>query len=182
MPHQRPQSNEYLPHHERYISLVIAPVLTALREQRRTIPQALRGLSDSDAGYRYAPHKWSIREVVGHTSDAERIFQFRALVFARGDSPTLPRYDPDSYVEHSGFEQRTLQSLIDEFLAIRESTLCLFEHLGPEAWDRRGVVSGGSVSVRGLAYIAAGHAQQHLNVLYERYGIGERVSATISVA
>ena len=181
MSHQRPQPTEYLPHHERYISLVIAPVLTALRDQCRTIPQALTGISEADAGYRYAPGKWSIRQVVGHISDAERIFQFRALVFARGDAATLPRYDPDSYVEHSGFEHRTMQSLIDELLAVRESTQYLFETLEPEAWDRNGTVSGGFISVRALAYIAAGHAQQHLNVLYERYGIGER-SAAVSVA
>ena len=182
MPHQRPQSNEYQPHHMQYISLVTAPVLATLREQRLTIPQSLRDISEADAGYRYASGKWSIREVVGHISDAERIYQFRTLVFARADPAALTRYEPDEYVEHSGFERRTMQSLIEELLAVRESTLQLFGNLDPEAWDRRGTISGGFVSVRAMAYIAAGHAQRHMNVLYERYGIGKTASEAVSVA
>jgi hypothetical protein len=182
MPHRQPHSTEYMPHHTQYVSLVAAPVLDVLRDQRLTIPLALLNISEKDAGYRYAQDKWSIREVVGHISDAERIFQFRALVFARGDAPSLPRYAPDEYVANSGFDGRTMQSLIDEFLAVRESTLHLFETLEPHAWDRSGTISGGVVSVRAMAYIAAGHAQRHLNVLYERYGIAETASDIVSVA
>ena len=179
MPHQRPQPNEYCPHHERYLSLVTAPVLTVLREQQHTLPSMLRGVSEEDGGYRYAAGKWSIREVVGHISDAERIFQYRALVFARNDRVALPRYDPDGYVELAGFDHRTIDSLVDEFLAVRASTLHFFENLAPEAWSRSGTISGGFVSVRGMAFIAAGHAQQHLNVLRDRYGVYEPV---VSVA
>jgi hypothetical protein len=181
MPHRLPQPNEYSPHHERYISLVTAPVLTALRDQERTLPQFLRGISDTDAGYRYASGKWSIREVVGHIFDAERIYQYRALSFARGEAGVLPGYDPDEYVVNSGFDHRTMHSLIDEFLAVRESTLRLFTSLDPSTWDRRGMVSGGFVSVRALAYIAGGHAQRHLNVLAERYGVAKPMSEAVSV-
>ena len=143
MPHQRPQPHEYLPHHLQYLSLVSGPVLDVLSEQRTAIPRALADISEEAAGYRYAPDKWTIREVVGHISDAERIFQFRALVFARGDAPALPRYAPDEYVAHSGFDRRTMASLVDEFLAVRESTLYLFRTLDPEAWNRSGTISGG---------------------------------------
>ena len=182
MPQQRPQPNEYCPHHARYLSLVSAPVLDTLREQRGVFAELPRAIAEEDAGYRYETGKWSIREVVGHMSDAERIFQFRALAFARGDTAPLSRYDPDSYVELSGFDHRNLQSIVDELLAVRESTLSFFENLDASAWDRRGTVSGGFVSVRALGYIAAGHAQQHLNVLHERYGVGELASAAVSVA
>jgi hypothetical protein len=182
MPHQRPQSNEYSPHHERYLSLVSAPVLGTLRDQRNIFAELPRVIAESDAGYRYENGKWSIREVVGHISDAERIFQFRALAFARGDTAPLSQYDPDGYVERSGFDHRTLRSIVDELLAVRESTLSFFENLDAAAWNRKGTVSGGFVSVRALGFIAAGHAQQHLNVLYERYGVGDPSSAAVSVA
>ena len=180
MPHRRPQPDEYLPHQNQYISLVTAPVLDVLREQRRTLPQSLRSVAEADADYRYASGKWSIREVVGHISDAERVYQYRALSIARGAADALPRYDPDGWVEHAGFAGRTMQSLIDEFLAVRESTLSLLEHLEPEAWDRRGTFSGGSVSVRAQAFIAAGHAQRHLDVLHERYGIVRLASEAVA--
>lgn len=182
MSDQRPLSNEYSPHHDRYISLVSGPVLTVLRDQRRTVPESVGDISEEDAGYRYASGKWSIREVVGHMSDAERIFQFRALVFARGDDAALPRYDPDDYVVHAGFDRRTMRSLIDEFLAVRESTLRFFESIEPQAWDRKGTVSGGFVSVRALAFIAAGHAQRHINVLHDQYGIGQPASEAVLLA
>jgi DinB family protein len=182
MPHQRPRPDEYSPHYERYISLISGPVLSVLDEQRRTLPELLRGLSEEDAGYRYADGKWSIREVVGHISDAERIYQFRALVFARGDATALSRYDPDGYVEHAGFEERTLSSIIDEFLVVRAGTLNFFHNLATPAWSRDGTVSGGRISVRALAWIAAGHLQQHVNVLTERYGVREPASATVAVA
>ena len=177
MPQQRPQPNEYAPHHERYVSLISGPVLTALDEQRRTVTDMLRGIAESDAGYRYAPGKWTIREVVGHISDAERIFQFRALAFARGDTAALSRYDPDAYVAHSGFDDRSMQSLIEELFIVRAATINFFENLAAPAWSRGGTVSGAFISVRGLAYIAAGHAQQHLNVLRDRYGVRESSAA-----
>jgi DinB superfamily len=181
MPQQQLQPDEYLPHHVQYVSLVPAPILDVLRDQRITIPHALRGISEAQADHRYAPDKWNIRQCVGHMSDAERIFQFRALVFARENAASVPRYSPDEYVERSGFEHRTMQSLIEEFVAVRESTLHLFRTLQPDAWNRTGTISGGIVSVRAMAYIAAGHAQRHLNVLYERYGLSEPGEA-VSVA
>ena len=155
-------------------------MLDVLREQRRTLSQSLRSVAEADADYRYASDKWSIREVVGHISDAERVYQYRTVAIARGVVDALPRYDPDAWVEHSGFGRRAMQSLIEEFLAVRESTLCLLEHLEPEAWDRRGTFSGGSVSVRAQAFIAAGHAQRHLDVLRERYGIARFASETVA--
>jgi hypothetical protein len=163
--------DEYAPHHRRYIDLVSGPVLEVLRAQRAVISRLPDVVSEERAGYRYAEGKWSIREVVGHLSDAERVYGYRALALARGDANPLPKYDPDGYVAAADFDARTVASLADEFLALRESTLRFFDNLPAVAWSRRGTMGGSPLSVRALAFIAAGHVEQHLNVLRERYGV-----------
>jgi len=171
MPDLRPQTNEYAPHHEKYISLVASPVLPVLREQRDSVPAALLMIPEERGGYRYEPEKWSVREVIGHLSDAERIYQYRATSIARGETGPLGTYDPDSYVAAAGFDARTIASLVDEFVAVRNATLALFGNLPHEAWPRAAQFSEASVSVRGWAHIAAGHVARHLSVLRDRYGL-----------
>jgi DinB superfamily len=171
MPQQRPLPGEYAPHQEKYVALVSSPVLAALREQRGEVERVLLAIPEEDAGRRYQPGKWSIRQMVGHLSDAERVYGFRALSLARGHSGELPGYDPDGYVAAANFDERTMRSLVEELIALRDSTSRFFENLPAEAWSRAGVLNGKPLSVRALAYIAAGHVTQHLNVLQERYGV-----------
>ena len=171
MPEQRPQPSEYAPHQEQYVSLVPAPVLDALRAQEAQI-RALPSRIDAErAAFRYQPGKWTAREVVGHMADAERVYQYRALALARGDGGNLPKYDPDGYVEQAGFESRTIADIAGEMMAVRQATLSLFANLPAEAWSRAGTLNGKPLSVRALAFIAAGHFARHVNVLRERYGI-----------
>lgn len=167
----RPPRTEYLPHHEQYVSLIHVPLVDALREQRGAIVALRDNVPEERAGFRYAPKKWSIREVIGHMADAERVHSFRAMTFARGDAIDLPRYDPDGYVTGAEFETRTVASLVDELLAVREATIALFDAFPEEAWTRGGMVTGKPLTVRAVGYIAAGHVKRHLNVLAERYGI-----------
>jgi hypothetical protein len=171
MPDRRPERDEYAPHHSQYIDLVATPVLDSLRDQRAEVRRVLASVSEERAGFRYQPEKWSIREVVGHLSDAERVYGFRAMALARNDANPLPKYDPDGYVAAASFDIRTMPSLIEEFLSVREGTLRFFENLPQEAWSRRGTMGGNPLSVRALAFIAAGHVARHLDVLRARYGV-----------
>ena len=153
-----------------YVSLIEAPVLETLRAQEGV----MRGLPEviSDPAFRYHPKKWSVREVVGHMADAERVYQYRALVLARGGDPDLKRWDPDGYVAAANFEERAVTELVEELLQVRRATTLFFAGLPREAWSRRGTLNGKPLTVRALAFIAAGHFQRHLNVLRERYGVG----------
>jgi len=171
MPTHRPTPDEFAPHHRRYIDLAPVPIIPALREQSAEVDRLLRSISEGDAGRRYEPGKWSVRQVAGHLSDAERVYGYRALALARADANPLPKYDPDGYVDAAGFDDRTMGSLADEFLAVREQTIRFFENLPPEAWSRRGTMGGNPLSVRALAFIAFGHVRQHLDVLRDRYAI-----------
>lgn len=169
MPHLRPEASEYAPHHEKYISLIASPILPALRSQRDQVRDALLTIPESRGGERYQPDKWTVREVIGHLSDAERVYQYRATAIARGDTSPLPKYDPDGYVATANFDSRTIESLVDEFVKVREATLALFENLPHEAWPRAAQFGSSAVSVRAWAHIAGGHVAQHVNVLRERY-------------
>jgi hypothetical protein len=171
MPDQRPTSDEYAPHQEMYVSLIQAPVVDALRAQETHI-RALPALIDEEkAAYRYDARKWTVRQVVGHMADAERVYQYRALVLARGGDPDLKRWDPDGYVAEANFETRTIADLTAELAAVRTATTLFFAGLPKEAWQRGGTLNGKPLTVRALAFIAAGHFQRHLNILHDRYGV-----------
>ena len=166
----RPESNEYAAYYERYVSLVPdADLVETLERQGAETLALLRGLSEEKGGHRYEPGKWSIKQLVGHVSDGERIFSYRALAFARGDSQALPGMEQDEWMAGVDFDARTLSSLTDEFEAVRAATLHLLRHLSPEAWARRGTASDNEVTVRALAYIIAGHEAHHVRILRERY-------------
>ncbi len=134
------------------------------------IAAALLGdVPDDVASKTYAPGKWTLKEVVLHTADAERIFTYRALRFGRGDATTLPGWDEAKYAPMSGASVRSLESVLDEFESVREATVTLFSGFPAEAWMRRGSANGVTVSVRALAWITAGHALHHLGVIQDRY-------------
>ena len=168
----QPETTEYAPYYERYVALVRAgDILSTLDEQKRVFRQALSGLPVERAGFRYAPDKWTIREVVGHCTDAERVFSYRALCFARGENAPLPAFDENQYTRQSGHDSVPLPNLLEEFESVREATLFQLRHLPNGAWGRTGVASGKPVSVRALAHIMAGHVAHHLAILRERYGV-----------
>ena len=166
----RPESNEYASYYEKYISLVPdEDLVKTLERQGAETLALLRGLDEEKGAHRYEPGKWSVKQLVGHISDGERIFSYRALAFARGDSQPLPGMEQDEWMAGVDFDARTLASLVDEFEAVRSATLHLLRHLSDEAWARRGTASDNEVTVRALAYIIAGHEAHHVRVLKERY-------------
>ena len=129
----------------------------------------LHGISEEDSLRRYAPDKWSIRELVSHVNDTERVFLFRAFWFARGFDSPLPSFDQNTAAAAAGADERTWRSHVDEFRAVRTATLAFFQNLPADAWARRGVASGNPFTVRALAYITAGHVTHHTKILRERY-------------
>lgn len=166
----RPETIEYAPYYGGYIARVHnGDVVEALSTQHDTTLALLRGLSESQSGSRYAEGKWSVREVVGHMMDAERVFSYRALRFARGDETALASFDENAYVANAKFDLRTLGSLCDEFEGVRRATVLLFSSFDSEEWLRRGVASNNVMSVRGLAWVTAGHELHHLEILRSRY-------------
>lgn len=140
-----------------------------LEDQKRETLAVLRGIPEDKSLHRYGPDKWSIREVVGHINDTERLFVFRAFWFARGFDLPLPSFDQDVAVRAAGADERPWKSHIDEFSSVRDATLSFFLNLPAEAWLRRGIASEKTFSVRALAYITAGHLTHHLRILRERY-------------
>jgi hypothetical protein len=166
----RPQSGEYAPYYERYISLVADDdILNTLDEQRRQTLLVLCSRSDPDGDFRYAPDKWSAKEVLGHVCDSERVFAYRALRIARADATPMEGFEQDDYVRNGPFVYRSLADLIEDYIAVRRATLSLLRNLDEAAWSRRGIANKNEVSVRGLAYIIAGHELHHRRILEEKY-------------
>jgi uncharacterized damage-inducible protein DinB len=166
----RPDATEYAPYYEKYVSLVPeGDVIATLGRQLEETVSTLRGLTEAQGDSRYAPDKWSIKELVGHVIDGERIFAYRALRFARNDQTPLPGFEQDDYVRAGNFGNRRLSDLADEFEQVRRATLSLLRSLDDEAWLRRGIASEAEVSVRALAYLLAGHETHHMQILRTRY-------------
>jgi hypothetical protein len=166
----RPVSGEYAEYYEGYISLVPdGDIVATLEVQLATTLATLGGIDESHANKRYAPDKWSIKELVGHVIDGERIFAYRALRFARNDQTPLSGFEQDDYVSCAKFDNRTLADLATEFEHVRRATISLFGSLNSEEYSRRGPANDVDVSVRALAYIMAGHEAHHMQVLKTRY-------------
>jgi hypothetical protein len=166
----RPDKSEYVPYYEKYISLVPGnDVLTSLRSQGKETSELLSSVSEQKGDYRYAPDKWSVKEVVGHLSDTERIFNYRALRISRNDPTPLEGFEQDDYVSNGSFGQSSLRDLVENLANVRQATISLFRQLSEEAWSRRGVANNAAVSVRALAYIIAGHELHHRKILKEKY-------------
>jgi DinB family protein len=168
----RPASDEYLAYYERYIALVPdGNLVELLGAQNLETVRLLSGVDDKRGLYAYAPGKWTIKEVIGHLSDAERVFTHRALRFARGDAQPLPGFDENAYVPAGRFNQRPIADLVDEFRAVRASTVHLFRYLSEEEMARRGIANNNPISVRALGFVIAGHERHHAKLLRERYGL-----------
>ena len=166
-PPDRTEAGEY---YFTYINKVNAgDIRPILRAQVDEVVPVLRGISEERSLHRYAPGKWSIRQVLSHVNDAERVFTYRALWFARGFDSPLPSFDQDVAIPTAAADGRSWSSHIDEFLAVRAATVDLFQHLPAGAWLRRGLASGNPVTVKALAYIVAGHLAHHVQIVRERY-------------
>jgi hypothetical protein len=165
-----PDRSEAAEYYFMYIDQVPAgDIREILRAQLPETLTLLREIPDDKSLHRYAPDKWSIREVVGHVNDCERLFMSRAFWFARGFDTPMPSFDQDVAAAAAGAHDRSLSSHIEEFSAVRAAMLTLVDNLPAQAWDRRGIASGNPFTVRALAYIVAGHVTHHMKVLRERY-------------
>jgi DinB superfamily len=166
----RPEPGEYAPYYERYISLVSSSdILTALEEQRRQTVLLLSGRSEADGDLRYAADKWSLKQVLGHINDTERIMSYRALRIARGDQTPIEGYEQDDYVRNGPFAQSPLADLVEDYIAVRRATVSLLRNLDEATWTRRGIANKNEVTVRALAYTIAGHELHHRRIIEERY-------------
>lgn len=167
---RRPEPSEYTAAFGTYVGKVPEndplPVLAAQPAELRAL---LAPVTADRETYRYAPGKWSVREVVGHIIDSERVFAFRALAFARGEAAPLPGFDENDYARNAGADERPLSELLDELEAIRRGNVLFLRALSDEAWSRVGTANGKPVTVRALAFVMAGHVRHHAGVLKERY-------------
>ena len=169
----RPASDEAAPFYHGYIAEVGGEnIAEQLVSQLREVEGLFASMDDKAALARYAPGKWSIKEVLGHLSDAERIFGYRLLRISRGDRTPLPGFDENAYVPAGQFDARPLRSLVDEFRAVRQATLALVQSVPAERWRERAEANGTAISAGAVAYILVGHVIHHLGVLSERYGVG----------
>jgi len=164
----RPQIEDYPQWYKGYIDLVDEDVLEILTTQAEAFAQFVTSNAEK-ADYAYAPGKWTIKEMFGHIIDTERIMVFRLTCFARGEKAAIPGFDEDQYVINAHFKDRSLESLCEEFVALRKSNLFLLKSLNEEELNRFGNANGNEISVRALVFILAGHVMHHKNVIVERY-------------
>lgn len=164
----RPEPAEHSPYHESYISLVPGnDIVSTLESQRRQTLILLSGRDESEGDFRYAPDKWSAKEVLGHVCDTERIFAYRALRISRGDRTPIEGFEQDDYVRNG--PRVPLAEIIEDYIAVRRATLTLLRNLDEQAWIRRGIANKKEVTVRALAYLTAGHEVHHRRILEEKY-------------
>ncbi len=166
----RPTKDEYAEWYAGYVALVPEDeILAALASQPDDLDSLLERVTEEASTFRYAPEKWSIRQLVGHLIDGERLFAMRALCFSRRESSSLPGFDENKYVANSAYDDVSCVELRREFRILREANTMMFSRLGDEEWRRSGIASENAVSVRALAYIMVGHPRHHMNVIGERY-------------
>ncbi|NNG28040.1 MAG: DinB family protein [Ignavibacteriaceae bacterium] len=166
----RPNPGDYDPYFERYIKLIEGDdIKKILYEQNKITRELINSISDYKGNYRYADNKWTIKEVIGHILDSERILAYRALSLARGEKKSLPGFDHEDYVREGNFNSRELLELSFEFKLLRESNLLQFKNFSEDMLCKKGLADEASVSVLALLYIIGGHEKHHLNVLEEKY-------------
>ena len=166
----RPDKSEYPAYCEGYISRVPdGDIVATLGKQLDETLALIKTIPEARGDWRYAEGKWTVKEVLGHVVDSERVFAYRALRFARGDATPLSGFEQDDFVRGGAFDKRSLSDLADEYEHVRRSSLALFASLGEEAWSRKGPANNNESSVRALAFIIAGHERHHVEILRTRY-------------
>ena len=167
---QRPVSGEFPSYFEGYVARVPeTDIISVLREQSSEVTNLIKGISEDRAGFRYGPDKWSVREVLGHIGDTERVMSYRATCLARGEQSELPGFDENEYVRTANFDGWTLAELAAHFENLRQANVAILEHLDLEAWKRKGIVNHNPITVPAIAWVMAGHVRHHLQILHERY-------------
>jgi hypothetical protein len=167
---KRPENSEYPPYAEVYVSLVPdGDIVATLGKQLEDTLALIKSIPETRGGWRYAEGKWSIKELIGHVIDCERVFAYRALRFARGDATPLSGFEQDDYVRSASFDKRSLSDLANEYEHVRRATISLFANLAESAWNLRGAANNNEISVRGLAFMVAGHERHHVAILRTRY-------------
>lgn len=167
---ERPEQNEYADYYHQYVSRVPeGDIVEILTKQRDEMLSMLSDLSPEKAVHRYEPEKWSVKEVIGHIIDTERVFTMRALAFARGDKTHLPAFEQDDYAAEANYHDRDLSDIDQEFYYVRNGTIAMFLSFDDDYWQRTGVASDFEFTTRAVAYIMAGHVIHHVAVLRERY-------------
>jgi len=166
----RPSPTEYPAATAEYVALVPEEdIVSAMEQQSSETQKLLASLDESKAAFRYAEDKWSVKEVLGHVIDAERIMSYRLLAIARGETAPLPGWEEDDYVRAASFDRWRLGELAEHYALVRRANIVLLRNLPEEAWDRRGTANGSPTTVRGLAWGIVGHERHHVNVLRDRY-------------
>lgn len=166
----RPKVGDYNSYYDRYIRLIEDEnIVMILKEQMKSSITFLNSFSEKDGNYAYAEGKWTVKELLGHVIDTERIMTYRALSFARNEKQSQPGFEQNDYVSYGNFNKRTLHDLIEEFKLVREANCILFSSFDEEALNRKGTASEFEISVLALIYIIAGHEKHHMNILKERY-------------
>jgi hypothetical protein len=166
----RPEKDEFAAYYLPYVqSVPEGDIVSILSKQLDDTNELLTNVSEAQGLFRYAPEKWSIKEVVGHMTDTERIMAYRLLCIARGETVSLPGFDEMVYVAHASFNEQSWEQLLEQFAVLRQSTLVLMKSLPADAWLRRGLANNTEVTVRGVAYIIAGHALHHCKIIKDRY-------------
>lgn len=167
---KRPESTEYAKFYANYVSLVAdTDIITALQDQVFDIQSLFDEVSDEQGDYAYAENKWTIKELLGHIIDGERIFSYRAFRISRGDQTPLATFEENDYVANSNFKNRTLRDLVEEFSLLRDANVLMFQNLKENDWSLVGTASDARISVRAIAYIMVGHIRHHLHILRDRY-------------
>jgi len=170
----RPEEGEYLPYYGKYIVQVDGDdALAAMHHQAHDTQKLLSGLDEKRALHRYAPGKWSVKDVIVHVTDAERVFAYRAMRFAREDQTPLPGFDEVPYASSAAADSVPLPTVIEGLRSVRAASIALFSSLEVDALTRRGKANDSPISVRALAWIIAGHEKHHMTLLRERYGLGK---------
>lgn len=164
-----PQTQEYPIWYKSYIEQIKTNIMEVLEEQVSTVPTFINSIPIDKGSYAYAPGKWTIKQLLGHVIDTERIMVYRLTCFARGEQEALPGFDENAYVAHAHFDDRTLQSLAEELSTLRKANLFLIKSFNEDELNKIGNANGSNISVRALVFILAGHVAHHINIIKERY-------------
>lgn len=167
---KRPEKTEYNEYYEGYVSLVEeTDIVQALENQLTEIEQVFAEITEEKALYAYAEGKWTIKQLIGHLTDGERIFAYRALRISRADKTPIEGFEQDDYIENANFNSIPFTELTEELILSRKANLLMFKYMTEDGWNRTGTASDNPISVRALAYIMVGHLRHHIKILQERY-------------